>query len=140
MTGVQTCALPIFASIFGVVVTARTGHALPEILRLVDEEVSRLRDEPPTARELLRFQNQSEAGVYDRLERIGSFSGKADQMNAYFFYTGNPDYFEEDLARYRALSPEDVRAAAQRFLGSGRLVLSVVPKGKTDLAVPQASR
>jgi zinc protease len=130
----------VLASLFGIEVTARAGHALPEILRLVDEEVARLRDEPPAPRELARFQNQNEAGVYDRLERIGGFGGKADQMNGYFFHTGNPDYFEEDLARYRALSPQDVRAAAQRFLGSGRLVLSVVPAGKTELAVPEASR
>ena len=33
-------------------------------------------------------------------------------MNAYYFATGNPDYFNEDLSRYRALSPRDIQAAA----------------------------
>ena len=39
------------------------------------------------------------------MERVGGFGGKADQLNGYFTDTGNPDWFNEDLARYRALSP-----------------------------------
>jgi zinc protease len=128
------------ASTFKVVVTARAGRALPEILRLVDEEIARLAQEPPAERELVRFLNQTEAGFYDRLERVGGFGGKADQLNAYYFATGNPDFFEEDLARYRALSPSDVQAAASRWLGPGRVIVSVVPRGRKDLAVPEVTR
>lgn len=128
------------ASTFQVIVTARAGHGLPEILRLVDEEVARLAAEPPAERELVRFFNRTEAGFFDRLERVGGFGGKADQLNAYYFATGNPDFFEEDLARYRALSPSDVQAAASRWLGPGRVIVSVVPGGKKDLAVPEVTR
>ncbi len=127
------------ASTFTIQVTARAGHGLEEILRLVDEELLRLQSEPPAERETTRFQNQTEAAFFDRLERVGGFGGKADQLNAYYFRTGNPDYFEEDLARYRALGPTDVQAAA-RLLGSGRVVVSVVPTGKKDLAVPEVKR
>ncbi len=128
------------ASTFMVTVTARAGHGLPEILRLVDEEIARLAQEPPAERELTRFLNRTEAGFYDRLERVGGFGGKADQLNAYYFATGNPDFFEEDLARYRALSPSDVQAAASRWLGPGRVLVSVVPEGKKDLAVAEVTR
>ena len=38
------------------------------------------------------------------MERVGGFGGKADQLNAYYTETGDPDWFNEDLARYRALS------------------------------------
>jgi zinc protease len=128
------------ASTFQVIVTARAGRALPEILRLVDEEIARLAQEPPAERELTRFLNRAEAGFYDRLERVGGFGGKADQLNAYYFATGNPDFFEEDLARYRSLSPSDVQAAASRWLGPGRVLVSVVPEGKKDLAVAEVTR
>jgi zinc protease len=128
------------ASTFMVMVTARAGHDLEEIRRLVDEEIARLASGPPAERELVRFLNRTEAAFYDRLERVGGFGGKADQLNAYYFSTGNPDYFEEDLARYRALAPTDVQAAAARFLGPGRVVVSVVPEGKKDLAVPEVTR
>jgi zinc protease len=124
------------ASTFNVVVTARSGHDLPKILRLVDEEIARLRAQPPTVREVQRFQNQSEAQTLRSLERVGGFGGKADQLNTYYFYTGNPDYFEEELASYRALSPSDLRAAAQEFLGPGRVLVSVVPSGHRELGLP----
>ena len=121
------------ASTFNVIVTARSGHSLPEIRRLVDEEIDRLRREPPTARELERFQNQFEAQLLKGLERV---SGKADQLNQYFFYTGDPDYFEEELASYRALAPSDIRAVTQQFLGPGRVLISVVPGGHREMGVP----
>jgi zinc protease len=128
------------ASTFSIVVTARAGTKLEELRVLVDEELQKLRERAPTPRELERFRNQTEARFYDRLERIGGFGGKADQLNSYFFATGNPDYFEEDLARYRALSPKDVQAAALRFLGPNRVVLSVVPEGRRELGVPEKSK
>ncbi len=128
------------ASSFQVVVTARTGHGLEEIRRLVDEEIAKLQAAPPSERETTRFQNRTEASFFDRLESVGGFGGKADQLNLYYFRTGNPDYFEEDLARYRALAPNDVQAAAARFLGPGRVLVSVVPEGKKELAVPELAR
>ncbi len=127
------------ASTFRVIVTARAGHTLEDIRKLVDEEIARLQVEAPSEREVTRFQNQTEAGFYDRLERVGGFGGKADQLNAYYTATGDPGYFEEDLARYRALAPSDVQAVAQSFLGPGRVVVSVVPEGKKELAVPEVT-
>ena len=128
------------ASVFSIVVTARTGHTLEEILGHVDAEVAALQREAPAPRELERFLNQHEAGFYDRLERVGGFGGKADLLNNYFFHTGDPDYFEEDQARYRSLAPSDVRAVALRFLRPERVVLSVVPQGRRELAVPEVKR
>ena len=40
------------------------------------------------------------------MERVGGFGGKADQLNAYYTATGEPDYFQKDLARYRARRPQ----------------------------------
>ena len=66
---------------------------------------------------------------FSRLERVGGYRGKAEQLNAYFTNTGDPDWFDEDLARYRAISPSDVRAAAEIFLPASRRVeLTVVPE------------
>ena len=46
------------------------------------------------------------------MERVGGFAGKADQLNGYYTDTGDPDWFNEDLARYRAIGPTDIQAAA----------------------------
>ncbi len=72
---------------------------------MIDEEIEKLRNEPPTDREVQRALNQIESSFYNSMERVGGFSGKADQLNNYYTETGNPDWFNEDLARYRRCRP-----------------------------------
>jgi zinc protease len=123
------------ASIFEISVTAREGHNLSEIESLVQQEIDRLKKEPPSAREVERAVNQFEASFYHAMERVGGFGGVADQLNAYEFEAGRPDYYNEDRARYLALDANDVASAARRYLpNDGRVILSVVPAGKTELA------
>jgi zinc protease len=75
--------------------------------------------------------NQIEANFFRGMERVGGFGGKADQLNAYYTRTGMPDFFEEDLARYRALSATDITSAVRRYLPKDKRVeLSIVPEAK----------
>src|SRR6202163_1797160 len=121
------------ASYFLVEVTPRPGHTPDELQKIVDEEIARLQQAAPSEHELDRSLNQIESSFYNRMERVGGFGGKADQLNAYYTETGDPDWFNEDLARYRALSPSDVRAAAERFLPRDRRVeVTVVPDGQQE--------
>ncbi|MEW6321840.1 MAG: pitrilysin family protein [Acidobacteriota bacterium] len=125
--GQQSRAL---GSVFTVAATARPGRTLDEIRTVIDEEIGRLAATPPDARELARARNKIEASFYRRMERVGGFGGKADQLNAYLVQTGTPDYFEEDLSRFRALSPVDIQSAVRRFLPLDRRVeLAVTPEG-----------
>jgi zinc protease len=124
------------SSEFFIIATAKGGHTLDELKKVIDEEINKIKAEAPTERELQKVVNQTEAQFLDLLENIGGFGGKADLLNQYFFYTGNPDYFNEDLNRYRGVSPKDISAMAQTYLAeNGRVILSVVPKGKIELAV-----
>jgi zinc protease len=114
-------------SAFLVIATARPGQSIEKIQAVIDEEIEQLKQAPPDAREMTRALNQFEASFYRRMERTGSFGGKADQLNGYYVATGTPDYFEQDLARYRGVSPADVQSAANRFLPKDRRVeLTVV--------------
>jgi predicted Zn-dependent peptidase len=120
---------------FYIIVTARppdagtTSQTLLERIRgIVDEEIATLQKTPPSAREFERAINQVEASFYNRMESAGGFDGKGNQLNSYYFATGNPDYFNEDLSRYRALAAADVQAAAASWLPAGRRAeLSVEP-------------
>jgi zinc protease len=109
-----------------IVATARQGRTIAEIQTAIDEELDRLRREPPTAREVQRAINQTEASFYRNMERVGGFGGKANQLNAYYFAGRDPDYFAEDLARYTSLSPNDVQAAVVGWLPKDRRVELVV--------------
>jgi len=119
-------------------VTGRKGQDLKELLTIVDDEIRQIQEDGVTARETQRAIHGVETQFLDALERIGGFGGKANQLNYYYFYTGNPDYFAEDLARYMSLAPSDIRMAARNWLGPNRVMVSVVPEGQTQLAVPQA--
>ncbi len=125
---------------FQIVVTARPPDAgttpqavLDRIRTIVDEEVAALQKTPPSPREFERAINQVEASFYNRMESVGGFNGKGNQLNAYYTATGNPDYFNEDLSRYRALTAADVQAAADFWLPAGRRAeLSVEPVSAGD--------
>ena len=74
-----------------------------------------------------------------RLQTLGGFGGKADQLNAYNVYMGSPAYFRDDLERYLQLTPVDVRDAVARWLDpSLATTLSVVPTGRVALALPDS--
>ena len=121
-------------SMFRIDITARpskepAGQVLEKLKTIVDEELAKLREAAPSAREVQRVLNQTEASFYNRMERIGNFGGKADQLNSYWVQTGNPDWFNEDLNRYLSLQPNDVQMAVRRWLPADkRIELSVVPK------------
>src|SRR5438093_5942957 len=125
----QKTAYEIFA-------TARPGHELGELQRVIDEELRKLADQGPTAREVERARNPFEAQFLSRMERVGGFGGKADQLNFYNYFVGTPDYFQKDLDRYGRVRPAAVQRAVQTYLtGAHRVVLSVVPQGKAELGV-----
>lgn len=126
------------SSQFFIIATARAGHNLNEIKSVIEEEIEKLKSDNPTERELQRAVNQYEASFLRNLEKPGGFRGKANQLNEYFYYANNPDYANEDFNRYKALSPDDLKNAARVFLKkNGKVVLSIVPKGKTELAADE---
>jgi zinc protease len=115
--------------------TARPGHDLTELQRVIDEEVARLARDGPSEREVDRARNTFEAQFLSRIERAG---GKADQLNFYNYFVATPDYFQKDLDRYSKVTPGAVQTALRTYvLGAHRVVLSVVPEGKPELAVKQ---
>jgi zinc protease len=86
-----------------------------------------------TDRELTRVKNGVRASMLDRLSSV---LGKAMQLSYYNYFTGTPDYMAQDLARYDALTAADIQRAAQQYLvQQPKIVLTVVPEGKKDLAL-----
>jgi zinc protease len=118
------------SSSFQIVATPRPGHTVAELQKVIDEEIQKLQREAPSAHELERSVNQVEASFYNRMEKTGGFGGTGDQLNAYFTETGDPDWFNEDLARYRALAVTDLSAAASQFLPLDKRVELIVEPDK----------
>ena len=121
----------MLGSAFYIQATARPGKTAEELQKVIDEEIDKLAATPPEPRELERALNQIEASFLRQAERVGGFGGKANQLNAYYTNTGTPDFFNEDLARYRSLDATDIASAVGRYLPRDRRVeMIVLPEAK----------
>ena len=120
--------------------TAAPGHTLAELRKAIVEEIDALAAGGPTEDEIERGRVQAETHFMQRLQTVGGFGGKSDQLNAYNTFLGRADYFSEDLARYERVTRESLRQTVARYLqGTRPVVMSVVPRGRLDLAVPDSS-
>jgi zinc protease len=119
--------------------TAAPGHALGELEAVILEEVARLVTSGPTLDEMERGRVQAEAQFIYRLQTIGGFGGKSDQLNAYNVFLDDPSYFEHDLERYRSVTASSMQTAVKRYLDPfARVTLSIVPRGRASLAAPNS--
>jgi zinc protease len=123
-------------SLFQIAVTAASGTPLAALERGVDDAIDALAAGGALDDELERGRVQAEALFVYRLQTLGGFGGKADQLNAYNVYRGTPDYLEADLARYLSVTSEDIAAAARALSPTVGARLSVVPHGHLDQALP----
>jgi zinc protease len=116
------------AGLVGVVATARPGVELSKLERMIDEEISKVAKEGPTAEELERLLAGQEFDFISGLERIGGFGGKADRLAMYQTFLGSPDRFQEDYERYQRIKAKDVKYVAKKYLLEPRLAIEYLPE------------
>jgi zinc protease len=108
---------------FVVFATARPGASLSEIEKIITEEIASFAKTGPTAAELSRAKTKQEYTFVSGLESIGGFGGKSDLLNQYNTYLGDPGMFDEDVARYRGVTVDSMRAAVDRWINTRNRVL-----------------
>jgi zinc protease len=116
---------------FGMTISPRPGHALTDLEAAADAIIDRLKQEGPTADEIKGATAGQELSFLRGLE---SNLGKANQLANGAGYHGDPGYFRTDYDKTRAVTADDVKRVVNAYLTRGRVVLSVVPVGKTELA------
>ena len=128
------------SSFFQVVATAAPGRTLAELDHTITEEINRLASTLPEPDEMERALAQCEALFVHRLQTVGGFGGKSDQLNAYNTFLNDPGGFARDLARYRQADAAKIQHAAERYLSQAqRVALSVVPHGRRTLALADSA-
>jgi zinc protease len=116
---------------FTLIITPRPGHTLTELEASTDSVLERLKHEGPTADELARATAGMEFGFVSNLQ---SNLGKAETLQNGAVFHGDPSYYRTQYAKMKAVTTGDVKRVANTYLGAGRVILSVVPQGKTDQA------
>ena len=108
-----------------------TATILPEVnpdqvKNIILEELRNLKN-TLTNDELLRAKNSIRSTFIYSLQMIES---TADYLNAYNFYTGNPNSFNYDLSRYETVTLEKVISVAEKYLTKNFVSLSIIPRDK----------
>jgi predicted Zn-dependent peptidase len=111
------------ASRFEIVATAKPGHTPDELLAAIDQELARVRDAGVEAVELERARTDFLASQAFGLEKEGT---RADRINEYAHFAGDPGFLPRDIARYEGASAESVRDAARSLIPAGKRVEAVV--------------
>lgn len=112
---------------FQITVTAAHGRTIAELKPVVDAVLAEVKAKGVTREEVERARRNIVANRLRSLERVGGFGGKADLLNEYQTFLGDPGFLPRDIARYRAVTPEAVQAFARKYLTDRRLELDVLP-------------
>ena len=119
------------AGSFIVMITPRPGHSLTELEATADSIIDRLEREGPTADEMAK----ASAGLeFEFVSQLQSNLGKGEILADGLVFHGDAAYFKTEYARLKTVTAADVKRVANKYLVSGRVVLSIVPLGKADLA------
>ena len=116
-------------------ITPRPGHSLTDLEQAADAVIEKLKAEGPTAEEIQKAIAGEELAFVRGLE---SNLGKAMRLADGAGFHGDPGYFRTEYSKRQAVTADDVKRVANKYLTKGRIVLSIVPMGKLDLAAKPA--
>jgi zinc protease len=114
----------LLASTFEIGVTLKKGKDPKAALRVIDEELEKLRKTPPSDDELARAKAQTLSRLVFEMERV---TAKANALNEYNQTAGDPGYFAKDVARYTAATAPDLVKAMELLPAAHRVVTVVTP-------------
>ena len=132
-----------FSGGFHVVVTLKPktdAAARAQAAKAIQEEIDRLIAEGPSEAEIARHVIGVESGFVWGLERVGD---RADQLQWFNHYTGDPGYADTYIQRLRALNPANVKAAAATWLNQPHAEITTVPDpepAKPEGAKPKGAK
>lgn len=119
------------SGVFEIAIFPRPGAPMTLIEALVDSTLASLRTTPMTARELACF---SAANAVEAATSLQTKFARADTLAHDQVYAGDPTAYAVQATAASHLTPRDVQRVARQYLTPGRVVMSLVPAGKIDLA------
>jgi predicted Zn-dependent peptidase len=126
------------SGLFGITADVKQGVPHGRVEAAIDEELGRFLAKGPTDQELERARTALRAGFIKGLERIGGFGGKADVLASCEVFEEDPGCYARSLDAIAQATPEQVRAAAARWLSKGDHTLEVHPYAKHANAAASA--
>ena len=108
-----------------------SGKTLADIEKIIRDSLVEFEQRGVEDDDLAKAKAQMEAGFVFGLQSV---SGKVSQLASNQTFTGNPNYIEQDIARYANVTKEDVLRVYKTYLkGQNAVIMSIVPNGKPEL-------
>jgi zinc protease len=114
-------------SMFELTVDVKPGQDADAVSRRLDELVAEFIRTGPTADEVRRAVMTAMSSRVQGLEQVGGFGGKAVALAEGMLYANDPNFYRTRLERLARVTPEQVRAAMQRWLTRPVLAIRVDP-------------
>ncbi|MBM2846464.1 MAG: hypothetical protein HW407_1776, partial [Bacteroidetes bacterium] len=115
----------------GIQVTAKPDKSLTEMETAVNDELQELLKNGVTEREIQKSLHNKEAQL---ISSRATVFGKTNALATYFTLTGDANNFNTEFDRFKGITPQEVLDVARKILTDNKVVLSVVPEGKPELA------
>jgi zinc protease len=109
-----------FSGTFNITVSLRGGADAAAVQQIVMDEVAKLTKEPLGAKEMARLVASQEASSIRQLEGLNA---RANTLQSYNHFLGDPDKITFDLDRYRKADAETIRATAAKYLLPAHVVV-----------------
>ncbi len=120
------------AGLFMVIATAKPGVTLTELNAMVDSVLNDVIATGVTQEEIDKVITGLEASV---INRVATNLGKANSIASYQLLTGDPANINRQMDQFRNITPGEVQAAAKKYLSTPKMLLNIVPQGKSELAI-----
>ena len=125
---------------FIVDVTAAEGHDLDEMEAAAEEVLASINTNPPSDEEISRVKNRLEAQHYRQLTHIGGFGGRADDLNHFNVFAGDPNRLNTSIDDYMSVDQEDILRVSQSVLNQRQVRLRVLPERSLSPATTNLDR
>lgn len=116
---------------FQIQVTAKPEKTLTEMEKSIDEILSDIFKNGVTQSEIDKAVTGSEVQV---VNSVATALGKGNALAANYFLTGDANNINKQMEFYKRITPQEVLEVAKKYILQPKVVLSVVPLGKPELA------
>ncbi|MDF2449270.1 MAG: insulinase family protein [Bacteroidota bacterium] len=122
---------------FEIVIRANAGTKLSDIEAMLNQCLAEWEKTGATEDDLKKYKANYQSSLYDGLTTV---QGKGRQLAAYQTYANNPNYLKTEIANNLIVTKADVMRVYNTYIkGKFGVILSCVPKGKTDLIAKEDS-
>lgn len=125
---VQAWVLPfVHGSLVNIQADVKPGEDADLVAKRLDEIIADFIQNGPTEDEVQRVATRNASSRIVGLEQVGGFGGKAVALAQGELYSDNPSHYKDELKRLASTTPEQVKAAMQKWLTRPVVGIRVVP-------------